>query len=49
MLSDQVQFWNERGHKVTQLTSEECKQHIPILGKIHYIIVLKCIVSDIHC
>ena len=34
MKSEQVQFWKKQGHPFVKLTSEECKQHIPMLGKI---------------
>ena len=33
MSSDQVKFWENRGHPFKRLTAEECQNHIPILGK----------------
>ena len=35
MESDQVKFWEARGHPFVKLTPEECQRHIPILG-IHF-------------
>ena len=37
MNSEQVQFWEKRGHPFVKLTSEECNHHIPTLGKITFI------------
>ena len=33
MSSDQVKFWENRGHPFIKLTAEECQKHIQILGK----------------
>ena len=33
MSSDQVKFWENRGHPFKKLSAEECQNHIPILGR----------------
>ena len=38
MDSDQVKFWETRGHPFVKLTPEECQHHIPILGKMFHML-----------